>query len=237
MQQSDSIKELAKALCNVQSQLEGAKKDQTNPFFKAKYADLASVWGACRDLLGKNDLSVVQTTSVIEGREFVLDTTLLHTSGEWISGQLSVPLVKNDPQGLGSAFTYARRYALSAIVGICPEDDDAENATQRQKETPKPQEKPKLKETIIGHVDLIWLKESLGKLQKAGLNEWSNANTLKHIENKYQVVGKSLSIVVPNLTEKQGAAFSLEVATALTSLGVKKVNEEITDTEGKQEAS
>lgn len=138
MQKSETISELAKALCNVQSNLEGARKDSVNPFFKSKYADLASVWEACRDLLSKNGLAVVQTSSVIEGRELVLDTTLLHTSGEWISGQLSVPLVKSDPQGLGSAITYARRYGLSAIIGICPEDDDAESATPRKPEPKQP---------------------------------------------------------------------------------------------------
>ena len=133
MNQSDSIGSLAKALCNVQSQLEGAKKDSLNPYFKAKYADLASVWDACRDLLGRNELAVAQTSSVIEGRDLVVDTTLMHSSGEWISGQLAVPLTKQDPQGIGSAITYARRYALSAIVGISPEDDDAEAATSRPK--------------------------------------------------------------------------------------------------------
>ena len=146
MNQSDTIGSLAKALCTVQSQLEGARKDSLNPFFKSKYADLASVWDACRDLLGKNELAVVQTSSVIEGRDLVVDTTLMHSSGEWISGQLAVHLVKQDPQGLGSAITYLRRYALSAIVGISPEDDDAEAATSRSKPE-KPTEK-ELKKAI-----------------------------------------------------------------------------------------
>lgn len=222
MEQSETIGALAKALCNVQAQLEGAKKDSTNPFFKSKYADLASVWDACRDLLGKNNLAVVQAFSVIEGRDLVVDTTLMHTSGEWVKGQLAVPLSKNDPQGVGSAITYARRYALSAIVGICPEDDDAESATTRPKpqEKAKPQEKPKPVEATDGaYIDLVWLKESLAKLQKAGQAGWSNVNTLKYIEEKYQVVGKSLSIVVPNLTEKQAMELALEVGTALTALG------------------
>ena len=142
MNQSENIGSLAKALCIVQSQLEGAKKDSVNPFFRSKYADLASVWDACRDLLHKNELAVAQTSSVIEGRDLVVVTTLMHSSGEWIRGELAVPLTKQDPQGIGSAITYARRYALSAIVGISPEDDDAEAATSRPKQPAKTAEKP-----------------------------------------------------------------------------------------------
>jgi len=144
MEQSDSIGSLAKALCIVQSQLEGARKDSKNTFLKSSYADLSSVWDACRDLLHKNELAVVQTSSVIEGRDLVVVTTLMHSSGEWIRGQLAVPLTKQDPQGIGSAFTYARRYALSAIVGISPEDDDAESTTLRNKPdtAKKPSQEP-----------------------------------------------------------------------------------------------
>lgn len=132
MEKSETIGELAKALCSVQGKLTGAKKDSENPFFKSKYADLASVWDACRILLNENGLSVVQTNSPSGENTTTIDTTLLHNSGEWISGSLEVPLTKNDPQGLGSAMTYARRYGLSAIVGVCPEDDDAESATKRE---------------------------------------------------------------------------------------------------------
>ena len=131
MEKSDSTKELATALCIVQGKLTGAKKDSENPYFKSKYADLASVWDACRNLLSENGLSVIQTNSPSGETTMILDTTLLHNSGEWIGGSLEVPLSKSDPQGLGSAMTYARRYALAAIIGICPEDDDAEAATKR----------------------------------------------------------------------------------------------------------
>jgi len=133
MQKSDTIGELAKALCEVQKKLEGAKKDASNPFFKSSYATLASVWGASRDLLSTNGLSVVQTFSTgYENDKLIIETTLLHSSGEWISGSLLMKPVKEDPQGFGSAITYGRRYALAAIVGISPEDDDAEAATERK---------------------------------------------------------------------------------------------------------
>lgn len=144
---SESIAELTKALCRVQSELKGAIKDSTNPFYKQTYADLASVWDACREALGKNGLAVIQTTEAIE-HGVIVETLLSHISGEWISGRLQMKPQKEDPQGIGSAITYARRYALAAIVGVCPADDDAEKTTEREKdgspEKGKKEEKGKL---------------------------------------------------------------------------------------------
>ena len=139
MQRSDSTSELTKALIKVQSQVKGARADSVNPFFKAKYASLASVWDACRKLLADNELAVVQTMSTGEGHKLIIDTTLLHSSGEWISGQLPMVLSKDDPQGIGQAITYGRRYGLSAIIGICPEDDDAEGSVSHKAPKPKAQ--------------------------------------------------------------------------------------------------
>ncbi len=137
--QSESIKELAGALSKAQGAMKGAVKDSANPFFKSKYADLASVWDACREPLSSNGLSVLQTTSFDE-KGIKLVTMLLHTSGEWVSGELPVKPVKDDPQGMGSAMTYTRRYGLSAIVGIAPEDDDG-NAASGKKADSKESEK------------------------------------------------------------------------------------------------
>ena len=131
--QSESIKELATALSKAQGAMEGAKKDSANPFFRSKYADLASAWESCRKPLSDNGLSVIQTTDILpEGLRLI--TTLLHTSGEWVSGILPVKPVKDDPQGMGSAMTYARRYGLMAIVGIAPEDDDGNAASGKKAE-------------------------------------------------------------------------------------------------------
>jgi hypothetical protein len=130
MEQSESLGELAKALVKVQAVVEGAKKDSANPFFKSKYADLESVWGVCRPPLTENGLAVVQTTEPNE-HGITLVTTLLHTSGQWMRGKLSMRPVKDDPQGLGSCITYARRYALAALVGVVQVDDDGEGASGR----------------------------------------------------------------------------------------------------------
>jgi hypothetical protein len=131
MLQSESIGKLAEAVAKAQGVMESAVKDSKNPFFKSSYSSLAAVWSACRKPLSDNGLSVVQTTEYLpESPDMVIvDTRLCHSSGEWIQGRLSMKPVKADPQGIGSCLTYARRYALSAMVGIAPEDDDGNAAT------------------------------------------------------------------------------------------------------------
>lgn len=121
---SNEIGQLAAALASAQGEMAGAKKDSTNPHFKSKYADLASVWEAARGPLAKNGLSVTQT---IEADRLV--TTLMHKSGEFIDS--SAPIVQDRPgiQAYGAALSYMRRYSLAAILGIYQEDDDAQSAT------------------------------------------------------------------------------------------------------------
>jgi hypothetical protein len=128
-QRSESIVELAKALCKTQATVEAVKKDASNPFFKSKYADLASVWASIREALTSNGLSVLQEPASKENR-VQITTTLIHSSGEYVRSCLEVVATKADPQGIGSAITYARRYALGAIIGIAPEDDDGNAASQ-----------------------------------------------------------------------------------------------------------
>lgn len=146
MQKSDTIGALAAALAKAQGQMQAAKKDSQNPFFRTSYADLASVWEACRDALTANGLAVIQTTESGGDGLVTVGTLLAHESGEWITGSLALKPVKEDPQGVGSAITYGRRYGLAAIVGVAPEgDDDGEVATGRgtvaPKATPAPQAK------------------------------------------------------------------------------------------------
>jgi hypothetical protein len=129
--QSQELGALAAALCKAQSVMEGAKQDSSNPFFKSKYADLASVWAACKVPLTSNGLSVVQTVEN-GGEKAYLVTILLHTSGQWIKSLMPIIMTKNDAQALGSAITYCRRYALAAIVGVCPTDDDGNAAVSKE---------------------------------------------------------------------------------------------------------
>ena len=130
MTRSDSIAALAASLSKAQSAMSAAKKDSTNPHFKSRYADLASIWEACREPLTKNGLAVVQLPGKDEAGYYV-ETVLTHSSGEFIASKLHIVPTKDDPQGLGSAITYARRYGLAAVAGIAPDDDDGEAAMGR----------------------------------------------------------------------------------------------------------
>lgn len=130
MDKSDQIGKLAKALANVQKQLKPALKDAKNPFYKSNYSTLNSVWDSCRDLLADNGLSVVQTNIPSESG-VIIETILLHESDQWISGALYLPLAKHDPQGVGSAVTYGRRYALASMVGVVADEDDDGNSASR----------------------------------------------------------------------------------------------------------
>lgn len=125
---SRDIGQLAGALAKAQGSIKGAVKDSENPYFKSSYADLASVWDACREALSTNDLAVFQTTEP-DDKGVVVVTTLAHKSGEWMRGKLRVIPPKNDAQAIGSAITYCRRYALAAMVGIAQVDDDGNAAT------------------------------------------------------------------------------------------------------------
>lgn len=119
---------LALALSKAQGEMKAAKKDQDNPFFKSKYADLASVWEACREALSKNDLAVMQIPEVRDG-VVGIRTKLVHSSGEFEEGFFPLAVSANaKAQEMGSAMKYLRRYALEAIVGVAAEDDDGNEA-------------------------------------------------------------------------------------------------------------
>jgi hypothetical protein len=135
LQMSENIVELAKALMGVQAALKPVVREKTNPFLNKKYADLAGIWEMCRQPLHDHNLAVVQSTAIdIMGP--YLETMLVHESGQWISGIYPLkPEKANDPQALGSALTYARRYSLAALLGIVTEDDDAESAMERRPES------------------------------------------------------------------------------------------------------
>jgi hypothetical protein len=126
--------ELFAALAKAQASIQGAQKGNLNPHFKSKYADLASVWDACREALTSNGLSILQLTESDDPALVSVRTILGHESGQWVSSSLTMRPTKPDPQGIGSALTYARRYALAAMVGVAPEDDDG-NAASRPTET------------------------------------------------------------------------------------------------------
>ena len=140
-------KDLFTALAKAQGEIENAKKDTANAYFKSKYADLASVINSAKKALSDNGLSIIQLTDTINDR-LVLITQLSHSSGQFIKGHYPITVPKDaNSQQIGSALTYARRYAYSAIVGIAQEDDDG-NSASGHVENNKPQPKPYIPEEI-----------------------------------------------------------------------------------------
>jgi hypothetical protein len=132
---SEKLTNLAKAMLKVQKQLGPALKDSFNGFTQSRYATLNSVMEACGEALIDAGIWVTQYPVPVEGDGKLLGlvTKLVHAeSGEWQESLLVMPLSKNDPQGYGSALTYARRYGLSSMVGLVTEDDDANTACKGQ---------------------------------------------------------------------------------------------------------
>lgn len=129
---SEQLDQLGTALAKAQAEIVGAKKDSANPFFKSDYADLASVWTACRKPLTANGLSVVQMP-IMEAGAVGVSTLLLHASGQWIASTLHANPKDLGPQAVGSVITYLRRYALAAMAGVSQIDDDANAAEGHQK--------------------------------------------------------------------------------------------------------
>lgn len=144
LRRSQNIDLLMTALAKAQGLMEAAKREALNPHFKHKYAELSSVWDAIREPLSSNGISVYQAPVSVPNVDAVRIVTLLgHSSGQWIESDYDMPAPRWDPQGVGTAITYGRRYALMAAVGIAPEDDDGEAATQavreeQHSERPKP---------------------------------------------------------------------------------------------------
>lgn len=132
MENEDKQGKLFEALSAAQALIKGAIKDSTNPFFKSSYADLQSVWDACRDALSKNGLCIIQSTEFVEGKVCV-KTILGHKDGGSIIGILPIKAKDESAQSQGSGISYARRYALAAMVGVYQTDDDAEGATHHEK--------------------------------------------------------------------------------------------------------
>mgnify|MGYP001617059461 FL=1 len=158
MKTSESILKITPAFLEAQKKIESVIKDQTNPYFKSKYADLSGVIEACKDKLNAQNIAVLQP---IDG--MTVETVLVHTSGEWFSS--STPIVckeANNPQALGSAITYAKRYGLQSMVLLPAEDDDANKAS-----TPVVNAYPRATSQATGQTDAWKSKPASLKQQEA----------------------------------------------------------------------
>lgn len=180
MNKSDSIANLAAALCKFQANIGKVKKESTNPFFKSKYASLANILDVIQKPLAEAGLSLCQLPDAD-----CLTTILMHDSGEWIEATYCMPVVKtNDPQAMGSAITYARRQCLGAVLLLnIDEDDDGEKAMQRNQA--KPQDKPQEK-SFINPAMVQWEK---------AVEHIKGGGAIEDILKKYQLKPEHLTIL------------------------------------------
>jgi len=153
MKTSDDIKEIATALHLAQGNMNGAKKDARNPFFKSSYSDLTSVMQAISKPFFDNGLSFVQAAEYEDGMIAII-TRIIHKSGQWIESKTLLPAVKNDPQAYGSAITYGKRYSLQALAGVPSVDDDGQFASAGVQEKHKEYDN-KIQEIVGDMLELI----------------------------------------------------------------------------------
>ncbi len=153
MTTSEQINEIATAGAKAQAELRPAVKDAVNPAFRSKYADYASIVEAAK-VYAKYGIAVWQDVGLTDAGVEVT-TRLTHTSGQWMQfGPLAVPLSKRDAHGVGSATTYAKRYALSAALGIAADEDDDGNAASQPTDA-RPRSVPSPVKTPDGFTDWI----------------------------------------------------------------------------------
>ena len=166
-QMSGQVDKLFTAMAKAQGEMGHASKTEENEFYGSKYADLAACFEAVRQPMFMNGLCIIQSPAGGIGREakeesdydsfpatVCLDTVIGHVSGQWISSSLTMRLVRDDPHGVGSAITYARRYALTSMLGVAQADDDG-NAATIPAEAPakkKPAKKKAAKKKAVGKV-------------------------------------------------------------------------------------
>lgn len=189
IKKSNTITELAKSLSKFQGEVNNPANTASNPFYKSKYAPLNEVLNTVRPILSKYGLSVIQSAKT-EGSDAIITTMLLHESGEWIEFEsLSLKSSKNDAQGIGSAITYGRRYALSTALGISSEDDDDGNAaidgknTKTNKATKTAPRKNIELEKAIAEIDKLAKEKA-----KANRDEVMKAITSHHTNANYNSI-------------------------------------------------
>lgn len=201
--QSKELNEIYAALAKSQGEMEAAKKDSTNPFFKSKYADLESVVEASRPYLSKHGLCVTHRPMIKEGKQF-LRTDLGHLSGQWISCEMELKPQKPDVQSLGSYITYITRYCYKAITGIVTKDDDGEAAMDRTNGNGKNKVLPE--ECILTPEQIGKIRNLIGSRTEIAdrITKKYGVNTLLQIKQKhFDDIIKGLNAI--NQTHTKGA--------------------------------
>ncbi|HLF77115.1 MAG TPA: ERF family protein [Dehalococcoidia bacterium] len=231
---SDSIKELATAMCTVQANLPTVTRDKTNPFFHSKYAGLDTVMPAALKVLTAHGLALVQTVGQDGNGGTTLTTLLMHESGEWLSDTQPLLLSKSDPQGQGSAITYARRYGVMAMLGLVAEEDDDANAAspaapkQPQKPPSAPRPAPTAPEPARDYDQARPISEGQVRAIRGALGRIFGQGEAKDALGEYLWV----KAVQPKACQKSETEIHLgELTMAEASALIAKLNEELSKKE------
>lgn len=234
MKHSDELKNLAKALAKFQADIKDPARDKDNQYFKSKYVALDGLLDAVRPVLAANGLSFIQSP-VSNGQDMGVATLLMHDSGEWIeSDPFMLHAVKNDPQAGGSAITYARRYSLSAVLGVAwDDDDDANMATKGHQSRSNAQNAP-----------------AKGDCTKAGRQAEKNASSSSQTQKKptsvddyYQLVidwaraNEAVMFIGPLLKEKFNKGHFKELSLAEAKAFYENVGKLVNAAKAKDDAA
>lgn len=194
MRTSESITKIATALLQAQRAITFAAKDSKNPAFKTTYANLESVIEAVKLPLNDNDIVFVQAFSPSAPGFLNLTTRLIHSSGEWLEDEMTVPLQKNDAQGYGSAATYSRRYALAAITGLYQADDDGQEAARPR---PEPVKVAAPKVDVMALLAAMDAAETVPELQDTFATAWRESGHDKRVKAHYDKLKAKLIEGIP----------------------------------------
>lgn len=205
MNHSESIIKLSEALCKAQKNFKTAKKNKINPYFHSKYADYSEILSCVKEPLNNEGISILQPV-----KDDIVETILLHESGEYILSQTRIYNLSNKPQDYGSAITYARRYALSAILSIDSDEDDDGNIANGNNNnttlnnvtlTPIVQNQSIKKEVTDNGINdtlrIFDLKKKISNLYKKGFSQDSIEKhlgfSLKEIPSKFEIANKKIT--------------------------------------------
>lgn len=170
---SPDITAFSAALLAFQAETTGVVKNSTNPHFKKNYASLAAVVDEARPVLQRVGISWMQAPGAITAGNIGMTTLLMHAaSGQWVMSDMDIPLGKQDPQGAGSAITYAQRYSLMASLGLPPVDDDAEAAMPRQPQSALKATQP----APLSSTAKLMLKAAEMAMTKQEVTDWVRSN-------------------------------------------------------------
>jgi hypothetical protein len=204
MRTSDQIDLIAAALAKAQGEVKNPSFNRVNPHFKSKYADLGEVLGVVRPALSKNGISIMQMTDVTD-TGIVLHTRLTHESGQWIEGVYPVSPMGTHQQ-MGASLTYAKRQALSAIVGVAGEDDtDGEDTKDVDTKGVKPKAAPPKKEMVklSGEDSAKMLHQMADELENCKTKQDLQAWATKWRDIKIQLTSEHIAAITDLWTHTQ----------------------------------